>query len=340
MPVIGRHHNRRMLAGAVGVIILALTATACAANTSKTSTSTSASASAPAQVRIAVDNFALGAQMWVAKNQGYFAAENITVVPQTYQTGVAAAQAVIAGQADLAPVLDFAALSVLSNNIRILGAIAAPQPGFHKLAVSASFTGPSDLKGKKIGYVPGTAEAYITTKYVAQNNLQGSVTLVPLPSLFELVGALKTGQIAAAWVWANGVTQVQQDKSLKIAANDSIVPHTDSIFLIAQTTYAEHNAAVITRVLRAFDKASTFINEHTQQAAQIIASSEQGDASTLAAVLPAQGYGLGMTTQQMAALQAIAQFLVKAGKLQLPQSLATYFDLQPMRNAVPSKVTL
>ena len=338
MPVIGRHHSRGMFVGVVGMMILALTLAACAANTSKTSAS--ASPSAPTQVRIAVDSFALGSQMWVAKSQGYFAAENITVVPQTYQTGVAAAQAVIAGQADLAPVLDFAALSVLSNNIRILGAIAEPQPGFHKLAVRASFTGPSDLKGKKIGYVPGTAEAYITTKYVAQNNLQGSVTLVPLPSLFELVGALKTGQIAAGWVWANGVTQVKQDKNLKIAANDSIVPHTDSIFLIARTTYAQQNAAVITRVLRAFDKASTFINANTQQAAQIIASSEQGDASTLAVVLPAQGFGLGMTAPQMAALQAIAQFMVKAGKLQLPQSLATYFDLQPMRNAVPSKVTL
>jgi len=332
------HGYRGML---VGAVILALSATACGGNASGTGVPASAAvpSSAPTQVRIAVDSFALGSQVWVAKDQGYFAAENIVVVPQIYQTGVAAAQAMIAGQADLAPVLDFAALSVLSDKIRILGAIASPQPGFHKLAVRASFTGPNDLKGEKIGYVAGTAEDYITTKYVEQNNLQGSVTLVPLPSLFELVGALKTGQIAAAWVWANGVTQVQQDTNLKIAANDSIVPHQNSIFLLAPADYAGQNTDVLTRVLRAFDKASTFINANPQQAAQIIASSEQGDATALAAVLPAQGYGLGMTTQQMAGLQEIAQFLVKAGKLQLVHDLSTYFDLQPMRNAVPSKVT-
>jgi len=335
MPDLERHRHRRLRFGAIGAVLLALTATACGG-----STDASGSSSATAQVRVAVDSFALGSQMWVAKDQGYFTAERISVTPQIYQTGVDAAKAVIAGQADLAPVLDFATLSVLSPKIRILGAIASPQPGFHKLAVRANFSGPNDLKGKKIGYVAGTAEAYITTKYVEQNALQSSITLVPLPGLFELVGALKSGLIDAAWVWANGVTEVQKDKALKIAADDSIVPHQNSIFLIARTDYARNNTSAITRVLRAFDKASTFINQNTQQAAQIIASNEKGDAAALAGVLPAQGYGLGMSAQQMTGLKEIAQFLVTAGKLSQSLNLSDYFDLAAMRAAVPGKVTV
>jgi NitT/TauT family transport system substrate-binding protein len=291
-------------------------------------------------VQFAADSFTLGSQMYVAMDQGYFAEQGIKAVPQTYQTGIDAAKAVIAGQADIAPALDFATLSVLSDKVTILASIATPKPGFHKLAVRSDFTKPQDLKGKKMGFVAGTAEAYITTKYLEQNGLSDSVQMISLPGLFELVGALKTGDIDAAWVWANGTDQVKEDSHLKIAGDDSIVPHQNSIFLLARTDWAKQHADLSEKILRAYDKADTFISQNNKKAAQIIATADKGDASAIESTLPGQNFGLGMTKEQMSGLQEILNFMVSSGNIKDPGQLSDYFDLAPLKKVVPSKVTV
>ena len=102
--------------------------------------------------------------------------------------------------------------------------IASPTPGFHKLVATKDITGPADLAGKKIGYVEGTSERYVTQKYLLDGGVAlEDVTLVPLPGLFELVGALKNGDIDASWLWANAVAEALQDQDLAQVADDSAV---------------------------------------------------------------------------------------------------------------------
>ena len=157
-------------------------------------------------VGIAADGFLLGSQAWVSLDRGYFDEENLEVTMSQYGTGIEAIQAVIAGQADIGPALDFAVLNLAAaaeENMRVVAAIAAPLPGFHSLAVRNEINGPQDLVGKTIGYVQGTSEHFVTIRHLEQNGISlDDVELVPLPGLFELVGALRTNDIQAAWVWA------------------------------------------------------------------------------------------------------------------------------------------
>lgn len=289
-------------------------------------------------VRIATDNFVLGAPMWIADDKGYFKDEGLKVEPQTYQTGVDGVKAVVAGQADFAPVLDFGALSTLSDKITILGSTAAPQPGFHQLIVNKDIESPSDLNGKTIGFVEGTAEAYVTSKYVEANNL--NVKLVALPGLFELVGAMKSGDIDASFLWANGVQEALADSNFVKLTDDSDVIETQAILLVARKDYVEGHADTVKKVLRAYFEATKFAQDDPKAAAAIVARGTGGDAATIEATLPGQNLTMGMTQAQLDHMKDLQSFLVDHGQLQVDGDLMKYFDLMPLREIVGDKVEI
>ncbi len=344
----------------VATLAVALVATACA-GTAQTTTSAPAGGSTtttgpaatpettqpvvaePTSVRIAADGFLLGSQAWVSLDKGYFTEENLEVEVSMFGTGIEAIQAVIARQADLGPALDFAVLNLAAaadENMRIVGAVAAPLPGFHSLAVRSDITGPADLVGKKIGYVQGTSEHFVTIRYLEQNGIAlDDVELVALPGLFELVGALRTGDIQAAWVWLTGTAEAKDDPNLAILTNDADVLDTVGIYLVAGAEWANANQDTIVRVLRAFDKASADLENDPVGTAEIIAKAVSGDAELFANIIPNQHYQVGLTPVMLDSLDSIAQFLIESGKLPADFDVRDFMDLEAMEEAVPGSVT-
>lgn len=304
---------------------------------------TESAVSEPTSVRIAADGFLLGSQAWVALEKGYFAEENLDVDVSLFGTGIEAIQAVIARQADLGPALDFAVLNLAAaanENMRVVGAIAAPLPGFHSLAVRSDIDGPEDLVGKKIGYVQGTSEHFVTIRYLEQNGISlDDVELVSLPGLFELVGALRTDDIQAAWVWLSGTQEVKDDPSLEVLTDDSDVLDTVAIYLVAGAEWAEANHDTIVRVLRAFDAASADLESDPTGTAQIVADAVSGNAELFANIIPNQRYQIGFTPVMLDSLDAIARFLIEAGTLPTDFDIREFLDLDAMEEAVPGSVT-
>lgn len=293
-------------------------------------------------VGIAADGFLLGSQAWVALDRGYFDEENLEVEMSLYGTGIEAIQAVIAGQADIGPALDFAVLNLAAaaeENMRVVGAIAAPRPGFHSLAVRNEINGPQDLRGKTIGFVQGTSEHFVTIRHLEQNGISvDEVELVPLPGLFELVGALRTNDIQAAWVWLNGTQEAEADPDLKILGNDSNVLDTVAIYLVASTDWADENQEIIERILRAYDKANLVLQNETEAAAQIVADAVSGDAALFANFMPNQRYRVEFTQVQLDSFDAIAQFLIDTDVLDADFDIREFIDFRAMEEAVPGSI--
>ncbi|MCY3561615.1 MAG: NrtA/SsuA/CpmA family ABC transporter substrate-binding protein [bacterium] len=293
-------------------------------------------------VGIAADGFLLGSQAWVALDRGYFDEENLEVEMSLYGTGIEAIQAVIAGQADIGPALDFAVLNLAAaaeENMRVVGAIAAPRPGFHSLAVRNEISGPQDLRGKTIGFVQGTSEHFVTIRHLEQNGISvDEVELVPLPGLFELVGALRTNDIQAAWVWLNGTQEAEADPDLKILGNDSNVLDTVAIYLVASTDWADENQEIIERILRAYDKANLVLQNETEAAAQIVADAVSGDAALFANFMPNQRYRVEFTQVQLDSFDAIAQFLIDTDVLDADFDIREFIDFRAMEEAVPGSI--
>jgi len=298
---------------------------------------------APSEVKIAADGFLLGTQAWVSLDQGYFEENSVEADVSLFGTGIEAIQGVIARQADLGHALDFAVLSLVAaadENMQIVGGIAQPNPGFHSLAVQNEIAGPEDLVGKKIGYVEGTSEHFVTIQYLVQNDIAlEDVELVPLPGLFELVGALKTGDIDASWLWLDGTTQAAEDPDLTILTDDSDVLETSAIYLIAEASWAAENQLAIERVLKSYDKASDFVNADPVAGGQIVADAVSGNAELFATTIPNQNYQVGITQVMLDSLDAIAGFLIESGALEEGFDVRDFVDITAQELAVPGSVT-
>ena len=297
----------------------------------------------PVSVKIAADGFLLGTQAWVAMDQGYFDEELVEADVSLFGTGIEAIQGVIARQADLGHGLDFAVLNLVAaaeENMVVVAGIAEPNPGFHSLSVRNEITGPEDLVGKTIGYVEGTSEHFVTLQHLEQNGISvDQVELVPLPGLFELVGALKTNEIQAAWTWLDGTTQAAEDPDLNVLRNDVGVLQTVGIYMIAEASWAAENQETIERVLRAYDKASDFASNDPVGAGQIVADAVSGNAELFGNIIPNQMYRIAFTQVMLDELDNIAAFLIERGVLEPDFDVRGFIDLDAMERAVPGSVT-
>ena len=295
------------------------------------------------KVNFAADGFLLGSQMWISINKGFFAEEGITAGFQQYGTGIEAIQAVIAGAADIGPALDFAVLNLAASakeNMKVVAGIAAPKPGWHKLAMRNDLNSAKDLRGKKIGYVKGTSEHFVTLQHLIQNGVNlNDVELVPLPGLFELVGALLADEIQASWIWANAVKQIKDSSSHKIVMNDSKVLDTVAIYLVAKTSWVNKNQKLLESILRSYNRASKVIQSNPNESAEIIARSNKGNPKVFKALIQGQSFNIAFTPVMLNSFDSIAQFLIDSGKLPSSFNIRTFLDLRAMKKAVPGSVT-
>lgn len=297
----------------------------------------------PVSVKVAADGFLLGTQAWISLDQGFFDEELVEADVSLFGTGIEAIQGVIARQADVGHALDFAVLNLVAaadENMVIVSGIAAPNPGFHSLSVRNEIAGPEDLVGTKIGYVEGTSEHFVTLRHLEQNGISvDDVELVPLPGLFELVGALKTNEIQAAWTWLDGTNQAREDENLTVLRNDVGVLDTVAIYMIAEASWAADNQETIERMLRAYHKASAYINEDPVRAGKIVADAVSGNAELFGNIIPNQNYGIGVNQVMVDSLDAIAGFLIDRGVLEEGFDVRGFMDLAAMERAVPGSVT-
>ena len=163
--------------------------------------------------------------------------------------------------------------------------------------------------------------------------------MVPLPGLFELVGALLADEIQASWIWANAVNQIKDSSSHKIVMNDSKVLDTVAIYLVAKTDWVNKNQKLLESILRSYDKASKVIQADPNGSAEIIAKSNKGNSKVFKALIQGQRYNMAFTPVMLNSFDSIAQFLIDSGKLPSDFNIRNFLDLRAMKNAVPGSIT-
>lgn len=346
-----RKSSRRLL----GVALLASVGILGACGSDDSSSSSSPETEAPAtstgeseettapeietiSVKMAVDGFTLGTPVWVGIEKGYFAAEGLDVSTVTFQTGFESIQALPAGEVDFAWGLDFAAVSSSSERLSIIGSVATPLPGFHKMVFNQSVTTPEELVGKKIGVLEGTAQAYVSQLWVNDLGIADQVELVPLPGAFELVAALKTDEIQASFLFGAAMQEVTPESGLTVFGDDSAVIDIQGIYLITTSEFLSENQEAARRVLKALVAITEDMAADPQGAADITAGAINGDA---AALLPSITNGspfMGFTAQKRDYLAQIEEFLKEAGKIPAETDVVSTIKLDLLREVAPDNV--
>jgi ABC-type nitrate/sulfonate/bicarbonate transport system substrate-binding protein len=145
------------------------------------------------------------ALIWIAEDQGHFAANGLKVNTKTYDAGAKAAKDLMAGKVDLATATDFVvARSILNrDDLRIICNICEIGAGTSKIAARKDhgITRLSDLRGKRIGLLRGTASEFALDLLLIMENIPvRKIEKVDL-SPTEQIEAISEGRVDAVIVW-------------------------------------------------------------------------------------------------------------------------------------------
>ena len=173
---------------------------------------TSGSTPARQKVTIALVNQPQSTLIFVAMKKGYFSDEGLDVQPlQSF--GKAALQTMIEGKADFATSAETPIMfSILRGDaIFVVANIETSTANDAVVArVDAGISKPADLKGKRIGFMPGTTiDFFLDSFLTAQGLTRQDITPVPLKP-DEMLDALLAKKADAVAAWNYPLTQIKR----------------------------------------------------------------------------------------------------------------------------------
>lgn len=298
---------------------------------------------APQKLRFGVDQFVIGSQVWVALEKGFFQRNGVDAQVTPFATGVDTLDAVLTERLDFGLGFDFATLPRLqTGQMKLLSAIAEPLPGFHKLAVRKSIAKPADLAGKRIGVARGTAQHLMTIKYLenAAGLPPSAVTLVPLPSLIEIIAALRSDRIDAAFVWGDGTNQAGQIADVVILGDDTPANLRAFGFLATRKRLMETQPAAVDAALKALIEATDWMDSNADEAAAIVAAKARAPLENVRRLIPSQHFTMSLKPAHLTGLQNIATFAAELGLTKVVVDAKQHIDTSFLRRVAPPRVTM
>ncbi|MGZ8158340.1 MAG: ABC transporter substrate-binding protein [Methylobacter sp.] len=220
----------------------------------------------------------------VAAARGYFAEEGLDVQPLMHTYGKAALQSVIENKADFATVAETPVMfNVLKGQkIFVIANIEASSTNNAIVArKDAGITAPGDLKGKRIGFTPGTTSEFfldslLTANGLTRNEIQ-SVDLKPE----ELQDAIMAKKVDAVSTWNYPLTQI----SRQLGADGTVFYdreiYTETFNIAALQDFVEKNPETVKRFLRALIKAEDFVTKNPDEAQAIMSVATKIDRSLI-----------------------------------------------------------
>ncbi|MDR7428192.1 MAG: ABC transporter substrate-binding protein [Armatimonadota bacterium] len=303
---------------------------------------TPAAAQVALTVRFGVDSFILGSPVYIADELRIFQKVGIRPVIQPFSFGIDTIDGVLAGRTDVGFALDFPLLLRLqTGQLRVIAAVIEPEPGFHKLAVRRGIGGAADMRGKRLGIAQGTLQHFVTIRYLQVGGVNpAEVQLVPLPSLFEIVAALRRGSIDAAWVWGPGTDEAQQIEGVRILTDDSAAQHRSYGYMVVGAQYLAGKREAVVATLKALVEATDWLNKNLPAAARIISKRNNAPEDRVLTELRKQNSTVSLQRKHINALSELLGFMLENNMLRTRISVPDFFVTRPLQEAAPDRVQI
>lgn len=222
---------------------------------------------------IAAYEGAVGALVHIADAQGFFVEHGLAVTIKPFEAGKRAADALLAGEADVATASDVVLVSqsLQHEALRVLSTVALADTNELVARKDHGIHHPADLRGKTIGVTRQSAgEFYLGTFLTFQGLSMQDITVVDLqPS--ALVEALTHGEIDAALTWHPNVFHMKQRLGAQAISWPGQSRQDYHFLLLSPAEWIRTHPRATEGVLHALLRAEDSVRKHQAEAQAFIA---------------------------------------------------------------------
>ncbi|MDT3427240.1 NitT/TauT family transport system substrate-binding protein [Paenibacillus forsythiae] len=281
----------------------------------------------------------------LALAKGFFKNNGIDAEIVNFGTPAEGVNALFIKQVDVAYGADFPLLNAVAKGdysiIASAGQATDEAAAQWKLFVRDDIKKPEDLKGKKLSFLRGTFLPYLWDEYLKDAGVSlADATLVGQGAFDEAFIALKQGDVDAAWFTGSalvdkfeglaGVHQLSDMSKTKVRLGMGIVTN--------DALVKEHPEAV-EGFLKAVDEAAVYSQAHPEETADLMYKELKQPKEATLKDLPKNPWKVGFTQAAFDSLESQKKYMVESGIIEKDFDLASKISLDPLRKALPDKVT-
>lgn len=254
------------------------------------STKTQTSSQTEEKTKIKVAHLPIPGQAlyYIAKDQGYFAEENLDVEFIPIKKSTEVYNLLQSGKADVGSAGTAAPLSFIAKDapFTIVGGVLGEGTAI-VVPANSSLKEIKDLKAKKVATVRMATGDIVIKAQLTQNGLKTEdVQYVEFPSAADSLAALKSGKVDAAISWppySDAAVKAGEIKILKWSG--AMAPGHTCCRVVFNNEFISKNPEAVTKFLTALIKAEKFFNENSDKSLDIVAAALKVEKDTIRATL-------------------------------------------------------
>jgi NitT/TauT family transport system substrate-binding protein len=250
----------------------------------------------------------------VAVAQGYFTGEGLDVQSSMHTYGKAALQSVIEHHADFATVAETPVMFNVLKGEKIFVIANIEASDMNNGIVARKSTGisvPGDLKGKRIGYTPGTTSDFFLDSLLTAHGLTRKDVLPVAVKPEEMLDAFLAKKLDAASAWNFPLTQIMRQLGADGTLFYDREIYTETFNVAASQDFVKNNPETVKRFLRALIKAENFVATHPDEAQAIVSVATKIDRSLVHDVWNAFNYRVALDQRLLITLEDESRWAMK-----------------------------
>jgi ABC-type nitrate/sulfonate/bicarbonate transport system substrate-binding protein len=269
----------------------------------------------------------------IAIKKGYFSEEGLEIQPQLTTFGKAALEMVTDGRADFATVAETPVMFNIfkGEKIYVIANIVATNTNNAIVARrDAGISTAKDLKGRRIGFSPGTTSEFFMDSFLTANSIARSrIHAVPMKPE-EMENAILSRKVDAVCTWNFGLSTIENKLGQNGISFYDKELYTETFNIAAKQEFTKNNPETVKQLLRALLKAESFVANHPDEAQAIVADDIKIAPELVRKVWPAFSYHLELNQMLLLTLEDEARWAMKnklTEQAAMPNFLSyIYFD--------------
>ena len=182
-----------------------------------------------------------------------------------------------------------------------------------------------DIKGKRIGFTPGTTSDFFLDSFLtAQGLIRHQITPVPLKPE-EMQDAMLTKTVDAVATWNYPLTQIKRQLGAKALIFYDQQIYTETFNIAAMQDFVRQNPQAVSRFLRGLIQAEEFVAKHPDEAQDIVTAAVKVDKELVKEVWDAFSYQVKLDQNLLITLEDETRWAMK-NKLTDETAMPNYLD--------------